>query len=701
MRTPSTAAARPLAVLALIACTLFGTLAPAHADEGMWLINRPPLAGLKEQYKFEPTPQWLETMQKSSVRFATGGSGSLVSSQGLVLTNHHVGADMLAKLSTPKRDLLREGFRAATLQDELRCPDLALDILWTIEDVTTRVNAGATPDMDPAAAGAARRSAIAAIETASEKATGLKSEVVTLYQGGQYHLYTYRRFDDVRLVFAPEQEIAFFGGDTDNFEYPRFNLDCCFFRIYENGAPLKSEHHLRWSADGAAADELVFVFGHPGRTRRLYTLDHLRFMRDVEMPKLLAKAWRDEVKLTGFAARNEENARIASDDLHGIQNGRKARTWLLAGLQDPVLLDMKKSREDALRDAVARDETMRAGYGSAWDRVAQAQQTYAAIFDRYQQLENGWRRSSLARHARTIVRLVDEREKPSGERLREYADSRLDTVERALFSPEPIYDALEIETLTNELAFRAETFGGDDPVVTLLLDGKSPAARADELVGGCTLRSVDARKKLVEGGRSALESSPEPLIRMMLSIDNAARAVRTQYEDEVESVERLAYADIAAATFAIEGDTVYPDATFTLRMTFGPVEGWKEGGAMIAPFTTFAGLYQRHADRKGLGEFSLPKRWLDAKSTLPLDTPFNFVCSVDIIGGNSGSPVVNRKGELVGLIFDGNLPSLVGDVIYDGSVNRAVAVDSRGILTALDVVYGAKELVREIQGSKK
>jgi hypothetical protein len=691
----------------LVVATLTSPLA---ADEGMWLLNHPPTAALKSSYGFEPTSAWLEHVQKSAVRFSTGGSGSIISKDGLVMTNHHVGSDVLAALSTAEHNLLDEGFRAVPREEEPRCPDLALDVLWSIEDVTARVQGAAKGAADDAAASAARLAAIAAIEAEAEAAaskgtkeattgTAMKAEVVTLYQGGQYHLYRYRRYTDVRLVFAPEQAIAYFGGDADNFEYPRYNLDCCFFRIYENNKPLAAEHFLTWSDKGAAAEELVFVVGHPGRTQRLFTNAHLEFLRDVELPWALAKSWREEMKLAAFAGRSAENARVALEDAQGIANGRKARTGLIEGLQDPTVMAAKKSDEDRMRTAIAAKPEL-ASLGAAWDRVAAAQAVHRTIYERRQLLEDGWRGPVLARIARQIVRLTEESTKPNAERLREYADARRDTIERSLFSPEPIHDALEIEWMAIRLGFLAERLGASDPLVVTLLDGKSPRARAEQVIRGTTLRDIAARKALVAGGADAVKASKDPMIAFMRALDPAARAVRQRYEQEVEAVERSAYADIAKAEFATQGDSTYPDATFTLRLAYGPVRGWTEAGSEVPPFTNYAGLYRRADERHGERDFALPKRWIDGCQALSKDVPFNFVCTADIIGGNSGSPVINRAGEVVGLIFDGNIQSLVGDVLYDGSVNRAVAVDARGMIEAFEKIYGAGELVREIRGGR-
>lgn len=677
----------------LAAAALLAVAHVACADEGMWLLNKPPLAALKA-HNFEPSPAWLEAMQKSAVRFSTGGSGSIVSSGGLVMTNHHVASDVLAKLSTKERNLLDEGFLARTPEQELACPDLELNVLWEITDVTAQVNAAVTPGMAAAQAGIARRQAIATIEKEGEADGSLKAEVVTLYQGGQYHLYRYKRYTDVRLVFAPEKQIAFFGGDADNFEYPRYNLDVTFFRIYENGKPLAPAHHLRWSDAGAAENELIFVFGHPGRTRRGLTLDHLKFIRDVEMPWRLASLWRAEVKAQTFAGRSRENARIIAEDLFGIANGRKASTGAYAGLLDPALFERKAEEEKRLRSKIEADPKLAAEHAGAWAAIKRAQDTHRSMFVR-QSLERAWRGSELASRARHIVRLPSQLAKPSRERLREYGDAQLDSLYLELYSPAPIYDAREVAMIESALSMYAERLGADDPLVVTLLDGLSPRARAEQLVAGCTFKDPEARKALVKAGIGAAALDKDPLLKLMHVIDGYAGELRKRYEDEVEAVERAGYASIAAARFAIEGDSVYPDATFTLRMSFGTVQGIP-GTTPVPPFTTIAGTFERAKDRAGHPDFVLPPSWEKKKDALKGETPFNFICTADIIGGNSGSPVVNAKGEVVGLIFDGNLDSLVGDFVYDSARNRAVAVDSRGIVESLRAVYEAKELLAEL-----
>ena len=667
------------------AALLFAAFAPA--EEGMWLPNAIPAEALKAKYGFEASPALLEHLQKSAVRVSTGGSGSIVSPRGLVMTNHHVGSEMLAKLSTPQRDLLKDGFHARSLDQELPCPDLELDILWEIEDVTARVTAASQGAADLAAAGAARRKAINAIKDESKQRTGLTSEVVTLYQGGRYHLYRYRTYRDVRLVFAPETAIAFFGGDADNFEFPRFDLDCCFFRIYENGKPLEPQHHLGWDADGVKEGELVFTWGHPGSTNRLYTADHVAFLRDVEEPATLRRLWRSEVKLATFMGRGAEFARIAREDYLNVQNSRKATQGLLDALQDPALVAMKRAEERELLAKLAGKPEAK-DFDEGRKMIAASLDLARRISGDYMMLERRFRAGDLATIARLLHRMQAEEKKPSAERLPEFSDAGRASLEAQLYSPAPIHPEFEIERMTAWLSGLCEERGCDDLLVKQLLAGKGPRARATELVKATRLADVGARRKA---------DPNDPMIAFVAAFDADARAARLAWEDGVVTRQREGYAKVAAARFAAYGDTVYPDATFTLRMSYGTVKGWTTpDGDEVPAFTTLAGTFERAVARAGEPGFELPKSWLDAKDRLPGTTPFNFVSTNDIIGGNSGSPVVDADGELVGLIFDGNLDSLAGDVVFDMTRNRAVSVDARGMLEALRTVYKADGLVNEM-----
>jgi hypothetical protein len=671
----------------------------AFGDEGMWLYNAPPRELLKERYGFEPDAAWLEHLQRSSVRFNSGGSGSFVSANGLVLSNHHVGADALQKFGDKDHNYLRDGFYARTLAEEKRCLDLELNVLMEIQDVTARVNARVKPDLSPEQAFLARRAAMAEIEKESLDRTGLRSDVVTLYEGGLYHLYRYKKYTDVRLVFAPEQQIAFFGGDPDNFEYQRYDLDICLFRAYENGKPAQVEHFLRWSKAGAANDELVFVSGHPGRTSRQFTVAELEYVRDVRLPYSLTWLKDREVLLIAYSARSEENARKAKDDLFGVQNSRKAYDGMYAGLLDPRLLDRKRQAEQRLRDAVASKADL-ADAADAWDRIAAAQKVIEGSALRYNLLEGGHGFSSdLFGIARALLRAAEERPKPNAERLREFGEAGRESLEFQLFSEKPIYDDYEQVRLADALSWLVMHLGEQDVLVQKVLAGKSPAERAADLVRGTTVKSVEVRRRLYEGGKAAVDAARDPLIELACLIDPESRAVRQIIETQSE-IKEQAHARIAKVRWALEGASTYPDATFTLRLAFGTVKGYVENGQQVPFQTTLAGLYERAAGHEYRPPFDLPNRWLSRKGRLNLGTPFNFVSTADIVGGNSGSPVVNRRGEFVGIIFDGNIQSLVLDFAYTDEQARAVAVHSAAIPEALRKVYDAKGLADELEGRK-
>src|SRR6266853_2899456 len=694
----------------LCLCLLVAGLSDrAFGDEGMWLYTAPPIKQLKDKYSFEPSKQWLEHLQKSSVRFNSGGSGSFVSATGLCITNHHVGADALQKASSEQHNYLKDGFYAKSQAEEIKCADLELNVLISIEDVTARVNGAVKPAVSPDAASKARDGAIAAIEKESKDKTGLRSDVVTLYQGGVYHLYRYKRYDDVRIVFAPEQQMAFYGGDPDNFEYPRFDLDICIFRVYENGQPAKIDNFLKWNSQGPSDGELTFVSGSPGKTDRQLTLDELVDTRDRWLPYLLRMFNRREVLELAYSARSFENARKARDDLFGDQNNRKRYDGYLAGLLDPEIWSQLRAREQRLRNAIANDFKFKST-AAAYDRIKSAQAEIAKNAPLYNYLEQerpisiGYRAprafsGNLFKYARLLVRAIDERAKPNGERIPAFRDSARESLELELFSTEPIYDDYEILRLTDSLTDFASQFGADNPLVQKVLAGKSPHARAAELVTGTRLKDVAVRKDLYGKDAAALQAAHDPMLDLARLIDGPAREARKIY-DAQEEIKKQAYAEIAKARFAIEGAGSFPDATFTLRLSCGTVRGYEQDGKQIPAFTDFAGLYQRSAEHDNKPPFYLPQRWINKKANLNLATKFNFVSDADIIGGNSGSPVVNKANEFVGIIFDGNIQSLVLDCIFSDKQARAVSVDSAAITEALRKVYDAQPLVDELTAAK-
>ena len=682
-------------ILALFSLQTFNFT--ALADEGMWPFNNIPRAEIKKKYGFDVTDEWLRKVQLASVRFNNGGSGSFVSPKGLVLTNYHIVEDIVNDVSTPQKDLAKEGFVARTPADEIKAPSLELNVLMSIEDVTARVNGAVKSGMSDAQAFAARRAENAAIEAESTKATGLRSDVITLYQGAQYNLYRYKKYTDVRLVFVPEFQAAFFGGDPDNFNFPRFNIDMALVRVYENDQPVHPPSYFKWSPTGAKEGEVVFVTGNPGSTARLNTVAHLEELRDTSIPIILRLLERREAMLKKYMAMGEEQTRRAENELNSIQNSLKVYRGQLAGLKDKALMDRKRMDEMALRQWIFANPDRQKTYGDAWDAIAKAHQSLPSyirerrIFDQ----AAGFNTTTFG-FARTLVRLADESQKPNAERLPEFTDARRASLELALYSPAPIYDDFEKLKLADSLGFMVEMLGADHPLVKQIMNGKTPEARANELIEGTKLKDVAYRKELAAGGKRAIESSTDPMTVLARLIDPKARDLRKRFENEVTGVERTNYAKIARARFANEGTSIYPDATFTLRLSYGAVKGYMENGKRVAPFTTLGGLYDRAANFKYQFPYNLPPRWMEKKPAIKMSTPFNFVSTDDIIGGNSGSPTINKNAELVGLIFDGNIQSLVGDFIYDESVNRAISVDVRAMNEVLRKVFGANEIADEL-----
>jgi hypothetical protein len=679
----------------------------AFADEGMWLYNAFPKDRVQKQYGFPVTQKWLDHLQLSSVRFNNGGSGSFVSADGLAFTNHHVGADCIEKLATSGHDYMKTGFYAKTQAEEAKCPDLELNVLVGIDDVTAKVKAAAPATMSTADAGQAQRSAMSAIEKDCATVTGLRCDVIAFYSGEVYNLYKYKKYTDVRLVFAPEFAAAFFGGDPDNFTFPRYDLDITFFRVYENDKPVHPDHYLQWSKVGVKDGDLIFVSGHPGGTDRLKTVAQLQFLKNVEYPSRLANYKRRIAMLQKFSAQSPENARIAQERIFGLQNSQKAINGEYEGLQDMSMLKQMDAAERKLEQAYTDKHK---GEPNPWQEISNAAKLNREIYDPLTYVERmrgfsyverlrgfNW---DLTGYARILVRVAEEKSKPNGDRLREYRDSALPSLEQQLLSAAPIYKNLETAILALALAQMQEALGPEDPAVKASLSGKSPDEAARELIAGTKLDDVTVRKQLYEGGKAAVDASTDPLIVLMRKVDPEARAVRKRFDDEVDAVVQRDGATIARARFAQSGFTQPPDATFTLRLSYGTVRGYEENGKKIPYFTTFAGAFQHAEEHGNQPPYDLAASWPKMKAKLNLETPLNYVSTADIIGGNSGSPTVNKAGEVVGIIFDGNIQSLVLNFYYDDRQARAVQVDSRGIIEALRKIYGADALVNELTGNK-
>lgn len=670
-------------------------LTPLVGDEGLWLFNQAPIEAIRRKYGFTLTDAFLKKLQMGSVRFNNGGSGSFISDQGLLFTNHHVGIDCIQKLSSDKNDYVKNGFQAAALADEKGCPDLEVNVLLSIENVTAKVTAGITEGTPLAEAGQKRRQAQSMIEKECADRTKNRCDVVSLFGGGQFHLYQYKKYTDVRLVFAPEYGIAFFGGDPDNFTYPRFNLDFALFRAYEDGRPAKPVEFFRWSKTGAKNGELTFVSGHPGSTGRLATMTELEFSRDAAYPLLMEKLKLYIDALQKYMAGSEEQRRAAVDSLAGAQNSLKAITGFYSGLKDPKLMDRKREDESRIRKAVADDPAKQKKYGKTWDDIDGAYAEYRRIFLPYYLLESSSGFSELASIARHLVRLADEKGKPNGERLREYADSRLPSLEQQLYSEAPVTESLEELQAVDYLRFAAAKLGADHPAVKQMLAGRTPEDAARALIRGSKLKDIAERKRLA-ADPAAVKNSDDALIQFFRALDPMARELRKSYEDKVEAARVSAAARMAEIRYALYGDREYPDATFTLRLSYGKTMGYRnEKGEQIPWATDFAGMYKRAT---GKAPYDLPSRWEKMPAGLPAKTPFNFVSTHDTHGGNSGSPTVNTKGEIVGILFDGNLEGLPNRYLFRDERERSVHVASQGIIESLRKVYKADRVVREMLG---
>jgi hypothetical protein len=681
-------------ICAAIAGVLAAGAGAAMADEGMWTLDHLPVKQMQQKYGFTPTAQWIDLVQHAAVRLAEGCSGSFVSADGLVMTNHHCANGCLAQLSGKGENFMQEGF-AAKDNAEPKCPEVELNQLEKITDVTDRVQA-ALKGTD----GAGRVKAERAVNSAIEKecvggdADTWRCDVVTLYHGGRYALYKYRRYQDVRLVFAPEQDIAFFGGDPDNFNFPRYDLDVTFFRAYVDGKPAKTPQFLKFDPNGPKAGELAFVVGNPGSTQRETPWTSLQYTRDHVLTPFFGYLSEARGQLWQYSRMGEQQAKEAQNALFGVDNSLKVFKGWMETLDDENFIAKKKQEDAELRNWIAADPARRAAYGDPWAALEKAQQRGEQLHDRYAMIEGGQGfGSQLFDDARTLVRGAAERAKPNAERLPAYRDANLPAIEQEMASTAPVYPEYEATRLAWTLEKLRQNLGADDPFVHEVLGKKSPDQVAHDLVYGSKLGDPKVREQLWNGGEKAVAASDDPMIALARKIDPEARTLRKQYEDEVQAPTRKASEQIAQARFARYGTSRYPDATFTLRLSYGTVKGWSEKGKPVPPFTQMAGLYERAT---GADPYKLPQSWIDAKSSLDLTTPMDFVTDNDIIGGNSGSPVIDREGHAVGLIFDGNIHSLGGNYTFDDNVNRAVAVDTAAIMEAVRKVYKLPKLADEL-----
>jgi Peptidase S46 len=684
--------------LLVILAAAFGfcLVVPAFADDGMWTFDNPPTKQLQEKYNFTPTQEWLDHIRLSSVRFNDGGSGSFVSPNGLVLTNHHVALGQLQKMSSKDKDYVADGFYAKTQAEEIKCPDLELNVLISMENVTARMQTAVKPGMTEKEAYDAQKEEIAKITKESSEKTGLRSDVVAFYQGSEHWLYRYKKYTDVRLVMAPEQQIAYFGGDPDNFTFPRYDLDMTLFRVYENDKPVQPVHYLKWNSKGAQDGELVFVSGHPGSTNRLQTAAQLEYLRDYSYPLRFKIFQRRLAVLKNYSKLGPEQERRALNQIFGLENTLKASRGEYQGLLDASLMEKKRKEDNDLRSLVDSKPEWKKAYGDAWDSIIVVIERSKAtmIPNTYRTL----RGSRLAALAVQIVQYVTEVTKPNEKRFAEFQDANLASLEFRMYSRAPIYNDMEEMLFADGLQESLDQLGPNDSFIQTVLGGHTSADVAKELIAGTKIGDVDFRKALVKGGEKAVAESTDPLIVLARKLDSDARERRQWTETNLSSVQSAAVEKIGKARFAVYGKNTYPDATFTLRLSYGTVSGYPMNGTKAPSKTTLYGLYDRAYSFGNTGDFALPKRYEERREKLDLSTPINFVSSCDIIGGNSGSPTINKNGELVGLIFDGNIESLPGRFLFDNEKNRAVSVHTAAMIECLRKVYDAAPLADELEG---
>jgi hypothetical protein len=667
------------------------------ADDGMWTFDNPPRKQWKERYKFEPTDAWLEHLRLASVRLNDGGSGSFVSPDGLMVTNQHVASGQLQKVSTKDKDYTKEGFYARTNDEELKCPDLECNVLVSYEDVTARVQSAVKPGASDKEASDQRKAVTAAIEKEATAKTGLKCDVISLYSGGEYWLYRFKKYTDIRLVFAVEEQIAFFGGDYDNFTYPRYDLDVAFFRAYEDGKPAKTPHYFNWSAAGPGDGEMVILPGNPGSTARLLTIAQIQYQRDVGNP-LQKQVWtsrRDA--LARYAERGAEQARQAGSGMRSLNNSLKRLVGQQEGLMNPRMMAKKEAEEKALRDAVAQKADVQKSYGDAWEQIGTAYRTLPRMAARI--AFSNLLPSRLGTIASQLVRYAEEIQKPNEKRYDEFRDSKLDSFNFALMSPAPIYPEMEEAVLAAWLE-EGLKLGPNDPFIKAALGGSTPGAVATQVVRGTKLGDVAFRYSLRSGGAGAIAKADDPMIVLARRVEPIIRELRAWNEEHILNVDASAGEKLSKARFGVYGKSLPPDANFNLRISYGRALGYEEDTTLVPYKTTFFGLYDRARSFDEKPPYDLPKRYREGKDKLDLATPLNFVYTADTIGGNSGSPVINRKGELVGLNFDSNIQKLPNRYWYveEAEGGRAVGVHSASIIEALKKLYGAEKLVKEILG---
>jgi len=664
----------------------------SYGDEGMWTLDNLPKNEIQNKYDVKIDKAWTDKIMLSSARLANGCSGSFISKTGLVMTNHHCVRDCIYRLSTPKEDFLKKGFHAKKRSEERQCPAFEVNRLVKIEDVT-----GAVKKELKGLSGEAYSKAKKSISARLEKSCGedlekYRCDLVDLYHGGEFHLYRYQRFQDVRMVFAPEQAIAHFGGDPDNFNFPRYAFDVSFLRVYEEGKPLDNLHYFKWSKTPSYKGEPSFITGHPGSTQRLLTLAQLEYLRDYQLPDIIAYLAEMRGYLYQFQKQSAEARRIAASKIGRVDNGLKALKGRAQSLRDKVFFSQIEKKEKTFRYQLTRNVWHKNKYGDPWKEIESAVEKAKERSSEINIVAFGGFESELFAMARHLVRLPEELKKANSQRLSEYTDSRLPQLKQMLFTETPIYNDIERLMIEFYLIKMRESLGPDHAFVKKVMGRMSTSVLAKKWIEGSYLKKASERKRLFEQGSEAIKSSKDPLIQLARLIDKDSRDLRLYFENNIESKLNKYSEVIAQAQFDIFGKNTYPDATFSLRLSYGKVQGYKESGQEIYPMTVTSGLYERAT---GSDPFELPQSWIRAEKKLNHKTHFNFVSTNDIIGGNSGSPVIDKNAEVMGIVFDGNIHSLGGAYAYDPNLNRAVSLDANIITEALDKVYGAKELLKE------
>ncbi len=676
------------------------TVKAGKFDTGkMWTFDYPPMDYFQKEYNFKPTEDWLNNVRMSALRFANYCSASFVSADGLVMTNHHCGRESVSKVTKPGEDLFDNGFYAATLADERPVPGLYVDQLVLIKDVTNEIQSAIDKGKTPEEKVTNQRNAMQELEKKEEKETGFRIQIVTFYNGGKYALYGYKRYTDVRLVFSPEASLGYFGGDYDNFTYPRYDLDCNFFRVYDNGKPLKTEHFFHWSHEGAAPGEPVFVVGNPGRTDRLKTVSQLEFSRDVQYPRTL-DLLNDLVNIySDLIEKHPERKAELQNRLFGFSNSQKAYTGMLAGLRDPVLMQKKIDFEKNFKNAVLSNPELSAKYSGLWDKIADVQNQLKTVSNEYFAIStNPFTSAQYFMIAGEVIHLANQLKLPEDQRSAEYKGTKLDSTINDIFPPK--FDAELQNAMLKDQVDRLEMYlGSSNEIIAKITGGKSGEDAVNYMLSNSSLTSPEKLKSLIKEGPDAILNSNDPFIYFIVHTD--ARKNELQGKIKEFSSSDAAYSqELGKALFEVYGTSIPPDATFTLRISDGVVKGYPYNGTIAPPFTTFYGLYDRYYSFDKKFPYDLPKNWQNPPADFKLETPMDFVSTNDIIGGNSGSPVINEKAQIVGLAFDGNIESLPGNFIFTTETNRTVAVHSAGMMEAIKDLYKATRLSDELQAGK-